>query len=152
MDGLRILPGVEEAVERLKVHGFTIVLITNQPDVPRGITSRDAVERMNAEIRRRMPIDDVRVCYHTDEDDCRCRKPKPGMIVDAARALDIDLGASWMVGDRWKDTHAGQAAGCRTILVDHGYVQDRPPNADKVVQSLAEAATHILSPQVANES
>lgn len=141
----RILPGVEEAAQRLKAAGFLLVVVTNQPDVANGLTSKLTVEAMHAEVRKRLPIDDVAVCYHADRDDCACRKPKPGMILNAAQKHGIDIAASYLVGDRWRDVAAGCAAGCRTIFVDYGYPQDQPATANKVVKSLAEAAEFILA-------
>jgi D-glycero-D-manno-heptose 1,7-bisphosphate phosphatase len=141
----RILPGVVEAVRRLKNAGFLLVVVTNQPDVATGRTPRATMEAMHAEIRRLMPIDDFMVCIHTDADNCSCRKPKPGMLLDAAKKYGIDLGLSTIVGDRWRDVLAGQAVGCRTIFVDHGYAQDQPAVPDHTVKSLAEAAGFILN-------
>ncbi len=144
----RILPGVEDAARRLKAAGFLLVVVTNQPDVANGLTPRATVDAMHDEVRRRLPVDDIAVCYHVDGDDCACRKPRPGMILNAAERHGIDLAASWLVGDRWRDVHAGHAAGCRTIFVDYGYPQDQPAAPDKVVTSLAEAAEFILSGEV----
>jgi D-glycero-D-manno-heptose 1,7-bisphosphate phosphatase len=141
----RILPGVEEAIHRLKAAGFLLVIITNQPDVATGLTPRAECEAMHTAIRRRLPIDDIVVCFHVDADNCSCRKPKPGMICEAATRHGIDLAASYVVGDRWRDVHAGQAAGCATIFVDYGYPQDQPSVPDQIVQSLSEAADSILS-------
>jgi D-glycero-D-manno-heptose 1,7-bisphosphate phosphatase len=140
----RILPGVPEAVRRLKDAGYLLIIVTNQPDVANGITSKATVEAMHAEILRQMPIDDIMICLHTDADNCTCRKPKPGLILAAAAKHNIDLASSTIVGDRWRDILAGQTAGCRTIFVDHGYVQDRPATAEKSVGSLAEATEFIL--------
>jgi D-glycero-D-manno-heptose 1,7-bisphosphate phosphatase len=139
----RILPGVEDAASRLKAAGFLLVIITNQPDVATGVTPQAECEAMHAEIRDRLPIDDIMVCFHVDADNCVCRKPKPGMILEAAAKHGIDLAASYMVGDRWRDVRAGQAAGCTTIFIDYGYRQDQPAKPDKVVHSLREAADFI---------
>jgi D-glycero-D-manno-heptose 1,7-bisphosphate phosphatase len=144
LDEFRILPGAVEAARRLKDAGYLLVIVTNQPDVRTGLTPRPTMEAMHAEIRRQLPIDDVMVCFHVDEDHCACRKPEPGMILEAAARHGIDLPASYVVGDRWRDVLAGQAAGCRTIFVDHGYPQDRPATPDKVVRSLNEAAAYII--------
>jgi D-glycero-D-manno-heptose 1,7-bisphosphate phosphatase len=144
MAEFRILPGVVEATKRLKEAGFLLVIATNQPDVRNGITSKATMEAMHAEIRKLMPIDDILVCLHNDADDCGCRKPKPGLLLDAAAKHGIDLKWSTMVGDRWKDVRAGQAAGCRTIFVDYGYRQDQPATPDQTVKSLAEAAEIII--------
>jgi D-glycero-D-manno-heptose 1,7-bisphosphate phosphatase len=140
----RILPGVVEAAQRLKHAGFLLVVVTNQPDVANGRTAKASMEAMHAEIRRLMPIDDFMVCLHVDADHCACRKPKPGLILEAAAKHGIELHSSTIVGDRWRDVLAGQTAGCRTIFVDYGYPQDQPAVPDKTVKSLAEAADFIL--------
>lgn len=140
----RLLPGVEEATQRLKQAGFVLVIVTNQPDVATGLTPKATVDAMHAEIRQKLPIDDIMICFHADADYCSCRKPKPGMILDAAAKHGIDLPSSYIVGDRWRDVLAGQAAGCCTIFVDYGYPQDQPSAPDQVVTSLSEAAAFIL--------
>ena len=145
----RILPGVADAARRLKRAGFLLVIVTNQPDVADGLTAKATVEAMHAEILRRLPIDDIMVCFHADRDNCSCRKPKPGMLLEAAAKHGIDLAASYLVGDRWRDVRAGHAAGCRTIFVDYGYPQDQPAQPDKVVRSLREAADFIVERDVA---
>lgn len=140
----RILPGVVEAARRLKQAGYMLVVVTNQPDVATGRTAKATMDEMHAEIRRRLPIDDIMICLHTDADGCACRKPKPGLILDAAARHGIDLPSSYVVGDRWRDVLAGQAAGCHTIFVDYGFPQDRTAKPDHVVGSLAEAAAFIV--------
>jgi len=92
-----------------------------------------------------LPLDAISACFHDDGDRCACRKPAPGLLLDAARARDVDLSRSFMVGDRWRDTEAGAAAGCRTVFVDHGWREKRPERYDAKVSSLAEAAAWILS-------
>jgi D-glycero-D-manno-heptose 1,7-bisphosphate phosphatase len=141
----RILPGVVDAAQRLKDAGFLLVVATNQPDVRNGITPQTVMEAMHDEIRKVMPIDDIRICLHNDDDNCACRKPKPGLLLDAASKHGIDLKTSYFVGDRWKDVHAGKAAGCRTLFVDYGYKQDQPAAPDWTVKSLAEAVDIILA-------
>ena len=140
----KIVPGAAEAVRRLKHAGFLTIIVTNQPDVRTGLTSKATMEAMHDEIRRQMPIDDFMVCFHVDADNCACRKPKPGLILDAADKYGIDLASSYIVGDRWRDVLAGQTAGCRTIFVDYGFVQDQPATADRTVKSLTEAVDFIL--------
>jgi D-glycero-D-manno-heptose 1,7-bisphosphate phosphatase len=102
------------------------------------------MEAIHAEIRKLMPIDDIMICLHIDADNCACRKPKPGLLLDAARKHGIDLKSSYFVGDRWKDVNAGKAAGCRTIFIDYGYPQDQPAAPDHTVASLSEAAAIVL--------
>ena len=144
-DGVEVLPGVLTALHRLKMAGYLLVVVTNQPDVARGRQSRDTVEAIHARLASELPIDEFRTCFHDDDDDCACRKPKPGLILDAAHTLDVDLGASVMVGDRWRDVEAGRRAGCTTVFLDYGYAEQRPERPDLVAGSLAEAAEWILS-------
>jgi D-glycero-D-manno-heptose 1,7-bisphosphate phosphatase len=139
-----LLPGVREAVCALHDAGFRVIVATNQPDVGAGRQSQLIVEAMHDHLRAMLPIDDIRVCYHTEDDGCQCRKPKPGMLMSAAAQWGIDLRVSVMVGDRWRDVDAGRAAGCRTILVESAY-DERPAEApDAVVGSLLEASRLIL--------
>ena len=140
----RLLPGVEDAVRRLKEHGYLVIVITNQPDVANGLTERATVEAMHDLMRSRLLIDDIRTCFHNDAPRCDCRKPKPGLILAAAAEHNINLARSYVVGDRWRDVAAGRAAGCFTIFIDYGYRQDGPNHPDKVTKSLAEAATFVL--------
>ena len=141
----RFLPGIAEAAQRLKQAGFLLVIVTNQPDIANGITPKAVMEDMHAEIRRQLPIDDIMICFHTDADRCSCRKPKPGLILDAATRHGIDLKASYLIGDRWRDVLAGQAAGCGcTIMIDHGVQQDQPCTPDRIVFSPLEAVDYIL--------
>jgi D-glycero-D-manno-heptose 1,7-bisphosphate phosphatase len=140
-----ILPGVVEAIAALKKAGFRVIVVTNQPDVAAGKVSRAGVEAMNEQVRETCRVDDVRVCYHAEADGCACRKPGPGLLVDAARDWGVDLRRSYMVGDRWRDIGAGQAAGCRTVLIDYGYAEQQAKNPDMVVKSLMEASQQILS-------
>jgi|CZKH01.1.fsa_nt_gi D-sedoheptulose 7-phosphate isomerase len=142
---LEVLPGVPEALQELKSHGYELLVVTNQPDVGRGKQSRQTLDAMHQALRARLPLDDILVCCHTDKDKCDCRKPMPGMLLEAARKHNIDLAASFMVGDRWRDIEAGYNAGCRTILIDYGYSErpsDREPGLR--VGSLREAADWII--------
>jgi len=142
-----ILPGVSEACAKLKQAGFALVVATNQPDVGRGTISRGVIETLHAHMQQTLPLDRVEVCYHPGQgaSECDCRKPKPGMLLRAAQALDIDLKRSFMVGDRWRDIDCGHAAGCTTILVDYNYAEELRQQPDHRVKSLAEAADLILS-------
>ena len=140
-----LAPGVEAALDRLRGAGFLLIVVTNQPDVRRGSTSRETVEQIHEHLRARLPIDGIYVCYHDDRDACACRKPKPGLLLDAARDHEIDLARSYMIGDRWRDVAAGHAAGCRTVLIDYGYnevISNITP--DIRVRSVSEAADSIL--------
>jgi D-glycero-D-manno-heptose 1,7-bisphosphate phosphatase len=144
LDRFELLDGAADAVQRLKAAGFLTIVVTNQPDVATGRNTRETIAAMHATLQAQMPLDAIKVCFHVDADNCDCRKPKPGMLRDAAATFGIDLNASFMVGDRWRDVAAGQSAGCVTVFVDGGHEQEQPFHADKVVKSLAEAATYII--------
>ena len=141
---VEILPGVPDALDRLRRAGFLLIVVTNQPDVVRGSASRHEIEAIHSHLRHTLPVDDIRVCYHDDIDRCACRKPTPGMVYSAAVEHDIALGASYMVGDRWRDVGAGQRAGCTTILVQSN--RDEPTTIEPNVRmgGLGEAAPWIL--------
>ena len=145
IDEIEILPGVEDALRRLRDAGFALVVVTNQPDVARGAIGADLVERTHDRLRSALPIDEVRVCLHDDDDRCDCRKPKDGLLRAAARERGLSLADCFMVGDRWRDVEAGKRAGCRTIFVDWQYAERRPDAPDASVRSLAEAADWILA-------
>jgi D-sedoheptulose 7-phosphate isomerase len=142
---LRIYAGTAEALTRLKERGYMLLVVTNQPDVARGTQKRDAVEEINRRLTAELPLDEVLTCYHDDDDDCDCRKPRPGLIKSAAQQRGIDLRHSYLIGDRWRDIDAGASAGCKTILIDRGYKERAPASApDARVGSLAGAVEWIL--------
>jgi D-glycero-D-manno-heptose 1,7-bisphosphate phosphatase len=144
-DHVQVLPGVAAAMGRLRAAGYLLIVVTNQPDVARGAQSRAAVDAIHARLATELPVDDFRTCFHDDSDVCECRKPKPGLIVDAARVHGVDLHASVMVGDRWRDVEAGRLAGCKTVFVNHDYDERQPERPDAVVRNLEEAASWILT-------
>jgi len=140
-------PGTFEAINSLRASGYMVIVVTNQPDVAKGIQSKETVEAIHGMIRQQLQVDDIKVCYHVDEDNCHCRKPKPGMILDAAKEYTIELTYSYMIGDRWRDIEAGKAAGCKTILVqpEVAYNEKQARGMDATVGSLFEAAHVILN-------
>jgi D-glycero-D-manno-heptose 1,7-bisphosphate phosphatase len=147
---LEILPRVPEAIAMLATGGLRLIVVTNQPDVARGTQTRERVEEINAALRQRLPLDAVMTCYHDDADNCACRKPRPGLILEAAREHGIDVSRSFLVGDRWVDIGAGRAAGCLTLLVDAPYNRGRTGEPHYVVADLLEAArviTRLLEPK-----
>jgi D-glycero-D-manno-heptose 1,7-bisphosphate phosphatase len=98
-----------------------LIVVTNQPDIARRRAKRVDVDRINAQLCAALPLDAVEVCEHDDQEQCDCRKPKPGMILNAREKFGVDLAGSFVVGDRWRDIEAGRRAGCRTILIGDGY-------------------------------
>lgn len=145
LEDFRLLPGVREAVEQFRRAGLLTVVVTNQPDLANGLVEAGVVEAMHRRLREWLPVDAVEVCPHADRQDCDCRKPKPGLLLAAARRLNIDLARSVMVGDRWKDIEAGRRAGCRTVFVDRGYDEREPEGPDLVVDSLPAATEWIVA-------
>jgi D-glycero-D-manno-heptose 1,7-bisphosphate phosphatase len=157
-DEVVLRPGAAATCARLRAAGFLLVMVTNQPDIARGITTRAAVDRINDLLITELGLDAACVCPHDDADACGCRKPQPGLILDAADQYDVDLGASLMVGDRWGDIGgvetcgraalAPPAAGVSTVWVRSTYRERAPRDPDHVIDRLDEVvpiALHTLS-------
>lgn len=145
LDGLVLCADAPASCTRLHEAGFLLVVVTNQPDIARGTAPRELVDAIHSVLKDRLPLDDIRVCPHDDADDCDCRKPRPGMILAAAKELGVSLPDSFLVGDRWRDIEAGQRAGCRSIFIDRGYNERAPAGNFATVRSLAEAADWIFT-------
>jgi len=146
VEELAIDAGVLEALGRLAAAGFLLIGITNQPDVARGTQTRQRVEEINQVLLDRLPLKQIRVCYHDDKDHCGCRKPQPGLLTAAVQEFGVELGASFMIGDRWKDIEAGRRAGCSTIWLQADYSeawQGGPP--DYTATDLNDAVDFILA-------
>ena len=142
---MEIEPEAPEALASLRRAGFLLIVASNQPDVARGTLAREDVDAMHRALAGTLPLDDIFVCCHDDADACDCRKPRPGMLIEAARKYGIELTASFLIGDRWRDIDAGRAAGCRTVWIDRGYGERQPAHPPDVsVASLAEAVRWIL--------
>lgn len=139
---LEILPGVTEAINILREAGFILIVVSNQPDVARGTTTKHMVEEINHFLDDKLNIDRFIMCYD-DDDQSQFRKPRPGMLLAGAQEFEISITDSFMVGDRWRDIEAGISAGCKTIFIDYGYSEKQPSNHNFKVQSLLEAA-HII--------
>lgn len=139
----KLLSGVRDVLFKLKEGGFLCIIVTNQPDVARGFMKLEELEKMHKLIKKNLPIDDIMTCIHDDQDNCGCRKPKPGMLIEAARKWNIDLKNSVIVGDTWKDIEAGRSVECKTILLDAPYNQKvscdyRVKNLNEIVDILLE--------------
>jgi len=101
------------------------------------------VIEMNNFIKKKILLDDIFVCYHDDIDNCNCRKPKPGLLLQAGKKWKVDYKQSFMIGDRWRDVQAGKNAGCKTIYLDYNYRDIKPNNPDFVTDTLLNA-TYII--------
>jgi D-glycero-D-manno-heptose 1,7-bisphosphate phosphatase len=140
----RILDDVPGALALLKTAGFRLAVVTNQPDVARGVQTRETVEAINTFLASQLPLDHFEICYHDDGDACDCRKPKPGLIFRSALALGVDATKGFVIGDRWRDIEAGRSAGCKTVWIDRGYSEKEPAKFDHRANSLLAAAQWIV--------
>jgi D-glycero-D-manno-heptose 1,7-bisphosphate phosphatase len=140
----RLLPNAAKSVGLLKRLGFKVVVVTNQPDVAKKLIAPGDLELMNHRLYTELGVDSVKVCVHGQAEGCSCRKPKAGMLLQAATELGLSLQRSYMVGDRWSDIEAGRAAGCYTIKIERGYADERPTRPDHVASSLGTAVRHIF--------
>ena len=150
VEDFALFDDVPAACADLAAAGFVLVVATNQPDVGRGAMAQATVEAMHEKLRQLVPqIARIEVCYAPGQEKSgppdRRRKPAPGMLIDAAQALDLDLAHSWMIGDRWRDVECGRRAGVRTIFIDFGYTEELLHPPDFTVRSLTEAARIVLA-------
>ena len=145
LDELELIPGVDHAILQLRDHDYFCIVITNQPDVARGKTSRETVESINQFLIQNLAIHEIISCYHDDHENCGCRKPKPGSLLKAALKYNVDLNKSFMVGDRWRDIEAGENAGCKTFFIDYQYNEKQPQNPTYKVASLTDVVNIILN-------
>ena len=148
----RLMPNAANSIALLKQAGFLVIIVTNQPDIGNGLVEYAEIQAMHTKLRKLTQVDDIRLCPHRRGDGCLCRKPLPGMLMDAARDHAIDLSRSIMVGDRSSDIVAGAAAGCYTIFIQRGYVEALATTPKAIVGSLAAAAKHILNRPFSSQS
>ena len=134
---------VYEVLNNLKNNLYKLIVVTNQKDVGRGITSMKVLNTMHNKLKSFLPIDDIKVCICIDE--CDCYKPNPGMILEAQKEWNIDIEKSYIIGDSWRDIGAGINAGCKTILIDRKYNMPMLYKPDYIVNSLKEAESKILN-------
>ena len=143
---LVLLPGVAAAIQRLNENGYLVFVATNQRCIARGSVSAETVGRIHERMTQEIAaggghIERVYFCPHGYGDSCECRKPRPGMLRQAAQEHALDLANCWMVGDNISDVEAGCAAACRTVLVG----EENFATADFVAGNLTEAVNTILT-------
>jgi D-glycero-D-manno-heptose 1,7-bisphosphate phosphatase len=146
IEEFKFMPGLEKPLEKLSKMGYFLFVISNQPDMSRGFIKKSTTERINQIIYEKLPIDDIVVCPHDDHHNCRCRKPKPGMILDLCKKWDVDPNKSLLIGDNWKDITAGKKAGCKTIILDKPY--NKSVDADHRLGTLESAVKLIKSANI----
>lgn len=144
VDDVVIPDEVPPALAALSKAGFLLIGVTNQPDVARGTQKKEVVEAINKLLMASLPVENIFVCYHDDPDGCDCRKPLPGLLLQASEKYAIHLPTSFMIGDRWKDIEAGRQAGCRTILLQREYAEKIATKPDLIASKISEAVDWIL--------
>jgi D-glycero-D-manno-heptose 1,7-bisphosphate phosphatase len=142
LDEFRVNPDAAPLLKRLKNAGFVLVATTNQPGISRGDVSRRELDRMHDALRRALPLDDILVCPHDESDRCPCRKPKPGLFVEAGFKWQIDLDRSFVISDKWQDAEAARIAGCTSLLIESPWVGS--VHRDLVLPDLASVIEKIL--------
>lgn len=144
VDEFVLVPEAEAPLQRLKRAGFLLIVTTCQAGISRGYQTRRDLDAMHRQLRERFPLDDLFVCPHDEADRCPCRKPKPGLLVEAAFKWHIDLEHSYVISPRWQDVEAARNAGCLSVLVDSPWKGSVP--ADYHASDLATAADRVLHP------
>ncbi|MCE0498027.1 MAG: HAD-IIIA family hydrolase [Methylacidiphilales bacterium] len=147
LEEFHIYPEVPEACALLHEAHFLLVVVTNQPDVGRGTQRLEVIEQMHALLTQMIPVNRIEICTAADDKapDAERRKPAPGMLFDAARALGLELAHSYMIGDRWRDIDCGLAAGCKTIFIERNYAEKLRQRPHHYAANLLDAARLILS-------
>lgn len=149
VEKIELFPDSIEALRYLAENNFAIILITNQASISEGRLDEDGFNRINAKVLEQLSPSGVKIlktymCPHGPDDGCECRKPKPTMILQAAKDFDLDLPNIYMVGDRHSDILAGVNAGTKTVLVKTANIDTQAPEATFTAQNLLEAVKYII--------
>jgi D-glycero-D-manno-heptose 1,7-bisphosphate phosphatase len=136
-------------IRALKAAGFVLIATTNQPGLSRGYQSRRELDRMHDLLRRTFPLDEIMVCPHDEGDHCPCRKPKPGLLIEAGFKWHLNLDHSFVISDKWQDAEAARTAGCTSLLLQSPYNGNAHhdfilPDFDSLIEKLLQ-----LRPQFA---
>lgn len=156
-EDFHILPGVIESIAELNRLGLLVVVVTNQRCIAKGLVNEAELSKLHQRMAEYLAesgakVDAIYCCPHDLEPPCDCRKPAPGMLLNAAQSYGVDLAASWMIGDSESDIQAGKSAGCKTVRLlasqwqkrDSGRARARETEADFIAASLPEAIQQIL--------
>jgi D-glycero-D-manno-heptose 1,7-bisphosphate phosphatase len=135
----KFIPNIKNLISKIVELNFYTIIITNQPDIATAHLDEEMLKYFHDKIRRKIPITDIFVCRHISSQNCFCRKPKPGLILEAAKKYNIDLKKSYLIGDRWKDINAANEVGCHSIFIDYDYTEKLETKPNNHVKSMAEA-------------
>ncbi len=130
-------------LKRLKAAGLVLIVTTNQPGLSRGYQSRNELERMHFLLRTMCRVNDILVCPHDEMDDCECRKPKPGLLFEAAQKWHLDLSGCFVISDKWQDAEAARAAGSTSLLLESPFLGNG--HHDYVMPDLQAVVAKILN-------
>ncbi|MCL6594778.1 MAG: HAD-IIIA family hydrolase [Firmicutes bacterium] len=144
LEEFALLPGAAAALAQLRAAGLPVIVVTNQPDLARGLLAPQTLAEMNRKLAAQLGVEAIYVCPHDDADGCACRKPRPGLLLAAARDFALDLSRSFLVGDSWRDLAAGRAAGCMTVRVASPAQEAESAWADFSAAGIGAAAALIL--------
>jgi len=134
-------PDAVAPLHQLKAAGFLLIATTNQPGLSSGLLSRREIDRMHTFLQQTFSLDDILVCPHDESDFCPCRKPKPGLLTEAAFKWHLDLDHCFVISDKWQDSEAARAAGCTSLLINSPWIGKG--HHDIVLPNLAAAAKKI---------
>jgi D-glycero-D-manno-heptose 1,7-bisphosphate phosphatase len=124
VEEFHIIEDAAPLLSKLKAGRFLLIATTNQPGISRGYQSRRELDRMHDKLRQALPIDDILVCPHDETDRCPCRKPKTGLLVEAAFKWHLSLDRCFVISDKWQDAEAARLAGCTSLMVQSPWVGD----------------------------
>jgi D-glycero-D-manno-heptose 1,7-bisphosphate phosphatase len=122
LEEFRLYEDAAPLLRSLKAAGLLLIVTTNQPGLSRGYQSRRELDRMHERLRKVFPLDDILVCPHDETDRCPCRKPKPGLLTEAAFKWHLNLDRSFVISDKWQDAEAARIAGCTSLLLQSPWV------------------------------
>ncbi len=149
LEEFKVIKEAEPALQKLKAAGFILIATTSQPGLSQGHQSRGDLDRMHNLLRRTFPfLDDIMVCPHDESDHCPCRKPRPGLLIEAAFKWHLNLDHSFVISDKWQDAEAARTAGCTSLLlqspwvgqVHHDFVL---PDLNAIVEKILRLKQHV---------
>jgi len=145
MSEIVLYPDLKFNLQLLRQAGFILIIVTNQPDISRGdMTINELHNIHNFILSKHEEIADIYVCIHDDKDNCNCRKPKHGLLLEACVKYSLSLPNSYIIGDRWKDIQAGNIAGCKSVFINYNYSEKQPTLPFYEVTNLSNAVKYIL--------
>src|SRR5215207_9175497 len=150
LEEFKVRKDAEPSLAKLKKAGFVLIVTSNQPGLSRGYQSRRELDRMHDMVRREFPIDDIMVCPHDEADHCPCRKPRPGLLIEAAFKWHLNLDQSYVISDKWQDAEAARTAGCTSLLIHSPWVGK--VHRDFVLPDLGAVVDKILQLQTAGRA